>query len=111
VAVGGQGSLTVGVRLEPGVPVQSAYIRVAGAEIETASGGKLDELGWLKVTTSSRVTLGLRNAVPGNKIAVTVGILKSGQGTASEDIKPTKVLDVVEGQIKAQTSGSNKPAT
>jgi hypothetical protein len=50
VAVGGQGSLTVGIRLEPGVPERSAYVRVAGAEIETANGGQLDELGRLKVT-------------------------------------------------------------
>jgi hypothetical protein len=109
VAVTGQGSVTVGIKLEPGVPARAAYVQVGGAEIEAANGGELDELGRLKLAASGRVTITLRNAAPGGKVSVTVGLLGTDGKPEGQPIN--RVLDVVEGQPKVQAEGVGRPAT
>lgn len=100
VTASGIGSVTVGLQLDPGVPARSAYVEVEGAEITAVSGGEIDDLGRLRVPTSGRVTLTLRNASAGARVTLTTGLLKPDGSKEGAPISRHE-LDVVAGDAVA----------
>ncbi len=108
VATAGEGKLTIGIQLKPGVPPQPAFIRIEGAEIDAASGGEIDELGVVKVLSSGRYTLSLRNLAPAARVTATVYLVKKGKdGKEIRNIKGMKELEVVEAPRREQTARAN----
>ncbi len=103
VAIGGQGKLTVGIALDAGQPPQAAYVKVSGAEVDSATGGELDPLGVVKIASSGRMLLTLRNLAAGAKVTVSAGLFEQSKpGTPIA----TKVLDVVEGKAPQKETSS-----
>jgi hypothetical protein len=110
VTAGGVGSVTVGLQVDPGVPARSAYVKIEGAEITAVSGGEVDDLGRLKVPTSGRVTLTLRNAAAGGKVTLRWGLFKP-DGSKEEPPSGSHELDVVASDAAASSGDTGKPAS
>lgn len=110
VTTGGLGSVTVGLQLDPGVPARSAYVKIEGAEITAASGGEIDDLGRLKVPTSGRVTLTLRNAAAGGKVTLRRGLF-TPDGSKEGPSSDSHVLDVVASDAATSSGETGKPAS
>lgn len=108
VASAGEGRLTIGIQLKPGVPPQPGYIRIDGAEIDAASGGEIQELGQVKVVSSGRYTLSLRNLAPAARVTATVFLVsKDKAGKETRVIKGLKELEVVEAPRLDQAARGN----